>query len=120
MSTNILVIDDNLTSRAKLRACLPTDMDYAFFEADDLGSALAVTENNQFDICFVDYNMPNTTGLEIAKILIDNGFQCKFILMTANTQQAVLNEAKQLGITDQLDKPVTPERVIEVLKGISK
>ena len=111
----VLVVDDSATSRAILRACLPKDGSYELFEAHDEGSALKQVEDNTPELCVMDYNMPEKTGTEIAKSIIETGLPARFILMTANMQQSVVDRAKELGFVAFIEKPVTPEKIAQVL-----
>jgi len=118
MSLTILVIDDSTTSRAIFRACMPAKYDAEVLEAANMEEAVEQSSQHQFDVCVFDYNLPDFTGIEIAKQLKDNGVDAKFILMTANMQQSVVDRAKELGFVGYIEKPITPEKVASTLEDM--
>ncbi|MDF1761526.1 MAG: response regulator [Coxiellaceae bacterium] len=114
----ILVVDDSATSRAILRACMPKDGEYELYDANDETTALKQVEQVSPQICVMDYNMPGKTGTEIAESILSTGFATKFVLMTANMQQGVVDRAKSIGFVAFVEKPVTPEKISQVLEGL--
>ncbi|MCH9769961.1 MAG: response regulator [Gammaproteobacteria bacterium] len=118
--TSILVIDDSATSRALFRSCLPNNGDnFEISEAQDYETALEQAKSIQPDICVVDYNLPYKSGTEIAEAIMEAGIDTKFILMTANTQQSVIQRAEVLGFIGIIDKPVNPDKVLEALQKVA-
>ncbi len=115
----ILVVDDSATSRAILRACLPKSFEYELREAHDEGSCLKQISDFPPDLCFMDYNMPEKTGTEIAQSMIDDGTVTKFVLMTANMQESVVERAKGLGFIAFIEKPVTPDKISKLLEDLA-
>ncbi|MDF1654272.1 MAG: response regulator [Coxiellaceae bacterium] len=114
----VLVVDDSATSRAILRACMPKNGEYELYDANDEASALKQVEEVSPQICVMDYNMPDKTGTEIAESILNTGFATTFVLMTANMQQGVVDRAKSIGFVAFVEKPVTPEKVSQVLEGL--
>ncbi len=114
----ILVVDDSATSRAILRACMPKNGEYELYDANDEDTALQQVEKISPQICVMDYNMPGKTGTEIAESILSTGYAAKFVLMTANMQQGVVDRAKALGFVAFVEKPVTPEKVSQILEGL--
>lgn len=112
----ILVVDDSATSRLLLKAHMPKDQEFEVVEADDLASALDKGREYRPDLVFLDYNMPEKNGTEIARALRGEGVEAALFLLTANTQESVLQEAEQAGIQGILEKPITAEKLQDVLR----
>jgi two-component system chemotaxis response regulator CheY len=112
----ILVVDDSATSRLLFRAHLPKDREFQVVEADDLASALSRGREVQPDLVFLDYNMPEKNGTEIACALREGGVDAPLYLLTANTQESVLHEAEEAGIRGVLEKPITADKLRNVLE----
>lgn len=76
--------------------------------------ALSFLQKNQVDIIFLDVQMPEITGIQVAKIIND---QTKIIFTTAYPNYAV--EGFELNATDYLVKPITLERFLKAVSRIS-
>ena len=68
MSINkqILLVEDDASLRATLRACLETE-GYTCIEAKDGQSARGRLEDDSPDLIVTDHQMPKVTGLELVK-----------------------------------------------------
>lgn len=117
---DILVIDDSKTARLLLKAHFPKDKPYNILEASDMKSALAAAQTSQPLVIFIDYNLPGTNGIKIAEALIEQGNQSKYVLMTANLQDFILEETKRVGFVGVLSKPVSTEAIVKLLEEITK
>ena len=69
MSINALVVDDSaIMRRMVMRSLARANLGhFAFEEADDGAKALDKLRAGQFDIVFLDWNMPNMTGIELVR-----------------------------------------------------
>jgi len=112
---HILIVDDSATSRLLFRAHFPPDADYILHEAEDADSAIQMASVSSPDIVVLDYNLPDADGIEIARLLIDEGLQAKFVLFTANLQKAVTDAASKAGFVSVLEKPITREKIDDLL-----
>ncbi|KTD46526.1 Response regulator gacA [Legionella quinlivanii] len=119
MGQKILIVDDSATARALFRACLFGDPDYEVIQASQWEDAVEKAESEQPFLIVLDYNMPEKSGSEIAKIMMDRGIDTHYVLLSANTQQAIINEVKALGFFDVLEKPVSTEEVHALLERLS-
>ncbi len=113
----ILMVDDSRTSRMLFRAYLPKDVEVELFEAEDAASALAQGRDIDPDLIIMDYNMPGKNGVEIGRELIAEGVAARFVLLTANTQKAVVSSAEQAGFSVVIAKPITTEKLRGLLQG---
>ncbi len=113
----LLVVDDSSTSRLLFRIHLPTDAGHVVHEADGGESALRLAREIQPDVVFLDYNMPDRDGVSIARDMRAAGLNPCFILLTANVQQSVLDEARAAGFTSVLEKPVNRDKINTVLRA---
>ena len=114
----ILIVDDSATSRLLFKAFMPQEYDVKIIEADNMDDAISQAEQYPPDIVFMDYNMPEHNGVEIAQVLQNKGVNATYILLTANTQTEVINNAKQAGFVNVLDKPVNSEKITNVIADI--
>jgi len=114
----ILIVDDSMTAKLLFKAYMPPEGAYEIHDADDLNAALAKAKEITPDIVVMDYNMPEKNGIEIAKMLQAEGIDAKFVLMTANTQQSVLDNALRSGFVSVIEKPASKEKISLMLKDV--
>ncbi len=112
----ILIVDDSMTSRMLFKAHMPKDLGYEVVEAADGPSALEQATTNRPEWVVLDYNMPGKNGVQIAEDLIEAGIETKFVLLTANTQKSVVDAAMGLGFVGVVDKPVSTDKLLAILK----
>jgi len=118
MKPKILIVDDSMTSRMLFKAHMPKDISCDIFEASDTASALLMADEKLPDLVVMDYNMPQKNGVEIAKAIMDTGLQAKFVLLTANTQKAVVEPAMALGFALIVEKPINGDKIRTMLEGL--
>lgn len=111
----ILVVDDSATSRLLFKAHMPKQEAYRIVEAADPAQALERARSEQPDLVFLDYNMPEQNGVEIALALRQAGVVATCFLLTANTQQSVLAAAQTAGVRGVLEKPITRAKLEQAL-----
>lgn len=115
----ILVVDDEpLVRRAVSR--LLHRLGHVATEAQDAESALRITREAQFDVAFVDYDMPGgPDGLAVLARLREVMPRCVRVLMTGRTDFPVVVEAINKGqVLRVLPKPFHAEQLEELLDEV--
>lgn len=112
-----LVIDDEQPALERLKKLLRpySDIDVVG-EAQDGLSALSLVEAKKPDVIFLDIDMPELSGLEVARTLGVEGPLIVFV--TAYDEYAL--SAFESSAVDYLVKPVHPERLAFALEKIRK
>jgi two-component SAPR family response regulator len=72
----------------------------------------------QPDVVFLDAEMPGINGIELARILLEQGEAVAVVFVTASRDYAV--EAFEVNAVDYLLKPVLPETVCRVVSKLLK
>ena len=87
----------------------------------DGGEFLATLDIEEFDLAFLDLNMPKTDGFEVLKTLQTRHIKYPVIVLSAVIQRETVIRAFQMGIKSYLVKPLKPEDIfrksIEILKA---
>ncbi len=126
MELTALVIDDsrvmrNMVMQALQKAHLAT---FKFIEAQDGADALTKFDPKAIDICFVDWNMPNMTGVEFIKKARSTGgaFEVPMVMVTSERSINKIEEAlNAAGADAYICKPFTPEDMqVKLQKVINK
>ena len=112
----LLVVDDSATSRLLFRLHLPPIEGCEVMEAENAEQAMTLARARRPDVVFLDYNMPGLNGVEIALRMRAANLASCFILLTANVQQSVLDEARTANFANVLEKPVTRSKIAAILQ----
>ncbi|ACR32310.1 response regulator [Burkholderia glumae] len=121
MSKSILLVDDSVTMLMSLRGSLEMAGGLSVETASDGVQALKrLRSGPRPDLIITDINMPNMDGLELirqARQLPGLRFT-PLLVLTTESQQARRDEAKALGATGWLVKPVATAALLQVIKQV--
>lgn len=119
MGKNVLLVDDSSTMRKIIgRSLRQAGIDFDnIFEAGDGVEALEVLEKESVDIVLSDINMPNMDGIAFLreKSGRDSIKDIPVLMISTETGEDIIGEAKSLGAVGAIKKPFTPDKVNEVL-----
>ena len=120
MAKTILIVDDSATMVLSVKSTLEMN-GFTVDTASDGVQALAKLKGGlRPDLIITDVNMPNMDGLELIRnVKTLPGFRFTPILTLTTESQAVKrDQAKQLGATGWLVKPVSGPDLIKVIKQV--
>ena len=78
--------------------------------------AIDETEENNFDIIFLDENMPGLTGLETLEKIKAKMPSVPIVMITKSEEESIMEEAIGGRISDYLIKPVNPNQILLSIK----
>ncbi len=78
--------------------------------------ALEEIEKENFDIVFLDENMPGLTGLETLAEIKEKQATLPVVMITKSEEEYIMEEAIGSKIADYLIKPVNPHQILLSLK----
>ncbi len=125
---SFLVVDDDRFFRSLIKTTLMQLGGYRIKDASSAVEALEQLKENPFDVLLLDHEMPGVTGLELARLIRKGNEgvldpQIPIIIITGNTEERTVKEAKLSGINEYLVKPISPaaleKRLAKVLKSRS-
>ena len=100
----IVIADDESIIRMDLREML-TNLGYLVVgEAGDGSSAVHMARELKPDLVIMDIRMPNLDGIEASRILTEERIS-PVVLLTAYSQQDLIERAKEAGVVGYLVKP---------------
>lgn len=109
---NVIIVDDELPSRMELTSILEKIKDLKIVATCSLGQeALDYLQNNQADLIFLDIEMPQITGLEVAKIIRSTIPNPPAIIFSTGFSEFAVT-AFELNAFDYILKPYTTERIL--------
>ncbi len=119
MGNNVLLVDDSSTMRKIVgRSLRQAGIEFDnIFEAADGLQALEVLEKEAVDIVLSDINMPNMDGISFLreKAGRPNIKDIPVFMISTETGEDIIGEAKSLGAVGAIKKPFTPDMVNAVL-----
>lgn len=119
MGKNVLLVDDSSTMRKIIgRSLRQAGISFDnIFEAGDGLEALAILEKERVDIVLSDINMPNMDGISFLreKSVRDGIKDIPVLMISTETGDDIIGEAKSLGAVGAIKKPFTPDKVNEIL-----
>ena len=110
---NILVVDDHPVNKQLLKLILER-LGYDVSTAEDGQEAVKKGEDN-FDLIFMDVQMPILDGYEATKKLREKGVKTPIIACTAGSQENEKEVAISFGMNDILSKPFTKDELQKIL-----
>ena len=105
----ILIADDESIIRMGLKSML-VELGHEVTAATNGREATQMIRRQQFDLAILDIKMPYTDGLEAAKI-IAKVQPMPVLLLTAFSEQDLVEKATDLPIQGYLIKPIKPEEL---------
>lgn len=108
-TTSVLLIDDDEIILNTLQAGL-SSLNYNVDSCSSGQQAIQMYRNNTPDIVVLDYQMPDMSGTQTAKALLDIEHR-PIIMLSAHSDVQVVREAIDLGVSTYLIKPVEADRL---------
>jgi signal transduction histidine kinase len=115
----ILIIDDDEVDRlAVQRALKKAGVQLETTETEDCSSGLYQLQHNAFDCVFLDYRLPDKSGLELLKHVQALQIRVPLIVLTGQGDEQIAVEIMKAGASDYLSKSrVSPERLWQVVRN---
>lgn len=119
-SKKILLVEDNMTNRLVASTVFEL-FGLSSVEAHDGKEAITLLSENDFDIVFMDMQMPIMDGVEATTLIRDHSSSVRqhditIIAMTANAMEGDREKCLDAGMNDYISKPIQPNEVEEKLK----
>ncbi len=122
LNMKILVVDDFATMRKVIRNMLRQLGCENVFEAENGEEGFRMAQTDDFGLIVSDWNMPVMSGLEFLKAVRseEKTKNTPFLMVTAEALKENIIQAIQLGASNYIVKPFTPQVFEEKLKAIFK
>jgi CheY-like chemotaxis protein len=117
MQYRALVVDDSKLARMVMASAFRRIRpDWQLIEATSAQAALAAISDGSVDVALVDFNMPETDGLELVAKIRQTHPKMPVALVSANLQDEILARARELNAVF-IAKPLTDEALGAFLSG---
>lgn len=111
----ILWVDDEI-DLLKPHILFLEKKNYHITTANNGQDALDMFDEENFDIVFLDENMPGISGLETLSEMKEKKSTIPIIMITKSEEELIMEEAIGSKIADYLIKPVNPNQILLSLK----
>ncbi|MDA8193627.1 MAG: LytTR family DNA-binding domain-containing protein [Thermaerobacter sp.] len=114
-----LIVEDESPARMELRYLLEPYKEEleVIGEAQSAREALALIQAIDYDVVFLDVEMPGVNGLELARRIRTQRSQTRIVFVSAYENYAI--DAFAIDVVDYLLKPVSPERIAETMRRLT-
>ncbi len=114
----ILVVDDNDDLRDAIIFLLEL-LDHDALGVESAEGAEELIKDTKYDLIFSDIKMKGKDGIEFSKEVNDKHPEMPVVLMTAyNDFGEFLERAKEQKVFDVVPKPLTEEKILEVIDRV--
>jgi len=114
LPTKVLVAEDNMINQLVIETMLE-DFNCDVTLADDGNEAIENLLSNDFDIVFMDVQMPDCDGYEATRQARTAGKQVPIVAVTANTLVGDREKCLSAGMNDYVGKPFTQSGIAQML-----
>jgi CheY-like chemotaxis protein len=111
----ILWVDDEI-DLLKPHILFLEKKDYEVTTCNNGRDAIDIFEDGDFDIVFLDENMPGMSGLETLSEIKEKKSSTPVIMITKSEEEYIMEEAIGSKIADYLIKPVNPNQILLSIK----
>ena len=117
----IIIVDDEIKAlQLFLSQIVDIDLEYRFFK-DDKAAIIDFAKKNELSGAFLDVNMPNINGIELARKLLQIDHSIKIVFVTGtNVKMEQLPEDIANNVIDIIYKPFSTDSIEKALRIISK
>lgn len=118
MSATVMIVDDAVFMRTILRGIL---QDKGYTVVAEAASGIEAMKNLQMhtpDIVTLDIILPDANGLELLESILKTSPATKVVICSSMGQEAIISKAMNHGAAAYIQKPFTPDKVVEALRGL--
>lgn len=113
-TAHLLLVDDDTVFTATLSRSLQRK-NCAITVANNSAGALALLQNQQFDLILLDLNLAGESGLQLLQHILLRESNARVVILTAYASVATAVDAIKRGAENYLCKPVTTNDILNLL-----
>jgi len=120
MTLRVALCDDHRVVRAGLRAILSTDTDIEVVsETGTVAQAVAAAELLEPDVFVMDVNLPDGSGLDAVRPIIQVSSKTKVVVLTVHEDVAYLRRAFEAGASGYLIKEAADFELVTAIREVA-
>lgn len=107
-SPAVLVVDDDPLVRESLRARLESQQFRVYIARHGSEAVQVVGAHPEIRLALIDVVLPDQSGIDILRQIVDRSPHPDVIMMSCDWKRELLEEVAHLGVTNCLQKPISP------------
>ena len=119
----VLIAEDSSVIQNLTRKILQAQ-NFEIFSAKNGKQVIDMVEKDDFDIILMDINMPVMDGMECTRQIRSLSDESKatipIVAITGNAMNYTMEEFKEAGINEYLQKPLNFDALVEVVKSLTE
>ena len=120
MPIKLLIADDHRIMLDGIASLLQTEKDIKVAGIAANGhEVLQLVNQDNFDVCLLDINMPGLDGMETTKLLREKKPGLKIIILTTYNDKEIISEMLQYGVSGYLLKNSSKQELTEAIKKVA-
>lgn len=120
LDATILLVDDSPMIRKALKRILGKLGYNNIIEADDGSTALEMVKTHAPDFMFMDVVMDKMNGNQALQKIRESGFNIPVVMLSSVTDQTLIKECNEYGISGFIFKPIQANNGTEIIKNYLK
>ncbi len=116
---HILLVEDESSLGYLIKETLRLE-DFSVRLCKDGEEGLNAFNNERFDLCILDVNMPKMSGFELAKNIRNKDQHIPIVFLTANSTEADKLDGFNIGADEYITKPFSTPEFLARVKAILK
>lgn len=114
--SKILLVEDNSTNRDIVHSLLePIGIEIDDAYDGQFAVEKVLNEDNSYELILLDIQMPTMDGYEASRIIRQSNTEIPIIALTANAMVQDIENAKNAGMNEHLNKPIEVNKLFQVL-----
>ncbi len=114
----VLIVDDAEFMRLAIKTMLNKCGDIEYVEAANGIEAVQKFKDTKPDLVTMDITMPDMTGLEALKLIMDLDPKARVVMVSAMGQESMVKEAIMSGARTFIVKPFKEEHVVSTVNKL--
>jgi DNA-binding NarL/FixJ family response regulator len=121
MATKVFIVDDHYMVIEGIRSLLQNEKDVEWVgHASNAASCLAFLQKQQPDVILMDINLPDKSGIDLCKEVIEKYPSIFIIGLSTFNQQSFIQKMMDNGASGYVLKNATQEELMEAVQTVMK
>jgi two-component system NarL family response regulator len=117
----LIIVDDHILFREGLASIIRLEPDIEVVGmAGSVKEAVDLACSVQPDMILMDFSMPDGTGADATRLILQNNPKCKIVFLTMSEEDENLFDAVRSGAKGYLLKNMQPQKLVAALRAVQK